>query len=246
MSALEPVLIPDLGDIDQVEVIELPIKAGDAVKQDDVLVVLESDKASMEVVAPRDGTLSELYIKEGDSVTSGQKVAALLLLGAELEVPNAPVQADQAANTAVQAADASRDDQSPAQSVEQEPLKPQAAPQQAVSPVARVVESVPDLGDIAAATVIEVNVAVGDRVGEGDPLVVLESDKASMEVPASQAGRVLSILVQEGDSLKSGSPVVEMETVESEGLGSATVPTPASAPVPTPASAPVPTPASAP
>ncbi|MEJ2681800.1 MAG: dihydrolipoamide acetyltransferase, partial [Gammaproteobacteria bacterium] len=142
MSALEPVLIPDLGDIDQVEVIELPIKAGDAVKQDDVLVVLESDKASMEVVAPRDGTLSELYIKEGDSVTSGQKVAALLLLGAELEVPNAPVQADQAANTAVQAVDASRDDQS-AQSVEQEPLKPQAAPQQAVSPVARVVESVP-------------------------------------------------------------------------------------------------------
>ncbi|MEJ2756465.1 MAG: hypothetical protein P8104_11720, partial [Gammaproteobacteria bacterium] len=102
MSALEPVLIPDLGDIDQVEVIELPIKAGDAVKQDDVLVVLESDKASMEVVAPRDGTLSELYIKEGDSVTSGQKVAALLVLGAELEVPKAPVQADQAANTAVQ------------------------------------------------------------------------------------------------------------------------------------------------
>ncbi|MEJ2682717.1 MAG: 2-oxo acid dehydrogenase subunit E2 [Gammaproteobacteria bacterium] len=77
------------------------------------------------------------------------------------------------------------------------------------------------MGDIAAATVIEVNVAVGDRVGEGDPLVVLESDKASMEVPASQAGRV------------------EMETLQREAQRSANVPTPATAQVPTPASRPV-------
>jgi pyruvate dehydrogenase E2 component (dihydrolipoamide acetyltransferase) len=197
MSALEPVVIPDLGDIDKVEVIELPVQAGASVKRDDVLLVLESDKASMEVVAPQDGTLSEVLVKEGDSVTSGQKVAVLATLMAEAPVESSEVAAEtEASAPAPAAAEATA-----------------GGVTQAVGDAndAVVTESVPDLGDIDSATVIELSVAPGDSVAEGDPLLVLESDKASMEVPASRAGVVQSLLVKEGDSVGSGADIAQLK-----------------------------------
>lgn len=210
MSALEPVVIPDLGDIDKVEVIELPVQAGASVKQDDVLLVLESDKASMEVVAPSDGTLSEVLVKEGDSVTSGQKVAVLATLMAE-----APVSAPAPAESAPVA--------EPAVPVE---APAATAPAPAVASE-NVTEVVPDLGDIDAAEIIELSVAPGQSVNEGDPLLVLESDKASMEVPASRSGVLQSFLVKVGDTIGSGT---EIAVIQTGGASEASVPAPVSQP----------------
>jgi pyruvate dehydrogenase E2 component (dihydrolipoamide acetyltransferase) len=202
MSALEPVVIPDLGDIDKVEVIELPVQPGATVKQDDVLLVLESDKASMEVVAPQDGTLSEVLVKEGDSVTSGQKVAVLATLMAE-----APV-ADSASSGQDPSSDKASVEQSPADTAVIEAVA--SVPATGPSGEQVVIEVVPDLGDIDSAAVIELSATPGETLQEGDPILVLESDKASMEVPASRAGVLKSLLVKEGDTLTSGAEIAQL------------------------------------
>ncbi len=199
MSALEPVVIPDLGDIDKVEVIELPVQVGASVTQDDVLLVLESDKASMEVVAPTDGTVSEFLVKEGDSVVSGQKVVMLATSEVEASV-SVPESADESA-----------------------PVAPDSAPTPGSTSVAapatvseNVTEVVPDLGDIDSAEIIELCVVPGQSVDEGDPLLVLESDKASMEVPASHAGVLQSFLVKAGETIGSGTEIAIIQTTTGE------------------------------
>jgi pyruvate dehydrogenase E2 component (dihydrolipoamide acetyltransferase) len=70
---------------------------------------------------------------------------------------------------------------------------------------------VPDIGDFDAVPVIEILVAVGDTVAAEDPLVVLESDKATMEVPSPSAGKVAAIEVAVGDTVKEGSPILSLE-----------------------------------
>ncbi len=70
---------------------------------------------------------------------------------------------------------------------------------------------VPDLGDFQNVPVIEIHVKVGDTVKEEDPIVTLESEKATMEVPSPAAGRIVKVLVKTGDKVSEGSPIVELE-----------------------------------
>ncbi len=188
--AKETVKIPDLGG-GSVDVIEVCVAVGDVVAKDDSLLVLESDKASMEIPSPLAGKVLSISLKEGETVEAGDLIL-------ELEVDGAEVEADDSPTPAVEA---------PQAESESEPAPAPVAPVSS----AREMILVPDVGSSDGIDVIEVCVAVGDVVSEGDSLVVLESDKASMEVPSPYSGTITKIVMKVGDSAKLGAEIAEIE-----------------------------------
>ena len=192
--AIETVTIPDLGGAESVEVIELCAAAGDAVEQEDSLVVLESDKASMDVPSPVDGSVVKYLVAEGDTVKVGDAIA-------EIETSAA----DTVTEEVVEAQPAPEPEPEP---VAEEVEAPQAA---AVSETSEQIALVPDIGSDDKVELIEVSVAVGDQVKEGETLVVLESDKATMDVPSTLTGTVVSMIAKEGDKLGTGDQVAVIE-----------------------------------
>ncbi|MCY4563521.1 MAG: biotin/lipoyl-binding protein, partial [Gammaproteobacteria bacterium] len=169
--------IPDIGDAENVEVIELCVAPGDSVGPDDAILVIESDKASMEVPAGISGTLEELLVGIGDPVEEGQLIARLSdpeqaaggLAGAH---PDAAAGVGEAEPR--DAPDVTAEEPAGEESIRE----PQAVAG------SELVVSVPDIGDAQDVLVIEVAIGPGDSVGPDDAILVIESDKASMEVPA--------------------------------------------------------------
>jgi pyruvate dehydrogenase E2 component (dihydrolipoamide acetyltransferase) len=187
--ALVEVKVPDIGDFDTVEVIELLVKPGDAVAVDQSLLTVESDKASMEIPSSAAGVLKELKVKLGDKVSEGTLVAVLEVAG--VAAAASPVMAVPA----------------PAPSATAAPAAP-AAPAAA----SEVTVVVPDIGDFESVTVIEVFVKPGDGVKAEQSLITVESDKASMEIPSSHAGTLQRVLVKLGDKVAKGSPIAVLTT----------------------------------
>ncbi|MFJ3262077.1 dihydrolipoyllysine-residue acetyltransferase [Pseudomonas sp. NPDC086581] len=206
----ETIRVPDIGN-GQGEVIELLVKVGDRIEADQSLLTLESDKASMEIPAPKAGVVKAIKVKIGDTLKEGDEI-----LEFEAEGGAAEAKAEE-----------------PAQPAAEEP-QPAAgpAPQPASSVGGVETIKVPDIGN-GQGEIIELMVKVGDRIEANQSLLTLESDKASMEIPAPKAGVVKAIKVKIGDTLKEGDDILELET---EG-GAATANTPAAA---APASAPAP------
>jgi pyruvate dehydrogenase E2 component (dihydrolipoamide acetyltransferase) len=193
--AKQQVTVPDIGGAEGAEVIELLVAEGDVVEQDQGLIVLESDKASMEIPSTAAGKVLELLVRVGQELAEGAPVAVI-------EVPAGE---ESAAASATSAA------------TEEPPAAPAAAPAESAEPVQQAADaaqsqsltvSVPDIGTEDPVELIEICVQVGDKVAEGDSLVVLESDKASMEVPAPFAGEVQQLLVEEGGSVSLGDPLM--------------------------------------
>ena len=197
MATIE-IQVPDIGDFDEVTVIELMVKVGDTVKAEQSLITVESDKASMEIPSSHGGVVKEIKVKLGDKVKQGSIVVSLE--SAEQNQAVAPAVAAQSAPASVAPAAA------PA---------PAAA---AIAPVAAAASGpvevrIPDIGDFKDVTVIELLVKVGDTVKVEQSLVTVESDKASMEIPSSTAGVVKEIKVQLGDTVNIGDLVVVLEGV---------------------------------
>lgn len=200
-AATVDVNVPDIGG-DEVNVTEIMVAVGDVVTEEQSLITVEGDKASMEVPAPFAGKVVEILVKSGDKVSTGSLIMKFEVAGAASSAP--------------------------AQSAET------AAP--AVATVAVKDVNVPDIGGDEV-NVTEIMVAVGDSVSEEQSLITVEGDKASMEVPAPFAGKVVEILVKSGDKVSTGSLIMKFEVA-----GAA----PAAAPAPAPVASATPAPTSAP
>ena len=184
----QQVLVPDVGEAEEVEVIEIFVRVGDVVSADDSLVVLESDKASMEIPSPVAGKVVAINVKEGDQVDEG----SLIL---ELDTEDmSPKDADSAQE---------------ASSIE-EPIATKSAKESPA--VTEHLVTVPDVGDAEEIVVTEIMVKVGDVVAFDDSIVVLESDKASMEIPSPFSGLILEVLTSEGEEVSEGDALVRMQT----------------------------------
>ena len=223
MSLVE-VKVPDIGDFKEVEVIEVLVKPGDRIVVDQSLITVESDKASMEIPSNQAGVVKELKVKIGDKVAEGSLVLMLEMEGAAQQA--APVAASAPAAAAPSAAPV------PA------PVPAAAAP--AAAPAGLIDVEVPDIGDFKEVEVIELLVKPGDTVAVDQSLITVESDKASMEIPSSQAGVVKELKVKIGDKVSKGSPLLVLE-----GQGASVPAAAAAAPAPavaaTAPSAPAPT-----
>ncbi len=195
--AIEKITVPDLGEASDVEVIELLVTVGQQVAENDSLLVLESDKAAMEIPAPMAGIVKSIAINLGDTVSTGVEILSL-----EVENNNA---------SAESVADVAADETQQAPQVDES--SPKAAPASVKAEQPASIESVvtvPDLGTDDEVDVIEIHVSAGDRLEADQPLLTLESDKAAMEVPSPQAGEVLEILVKVGDKVKTGAEVLKL------------------------------------
>ncbi|PMO30474.1 pyruvate dehydrogenase complex dihydrolipoyllysine-residue acetyltransferase [Vibrio breoganii] len=216
-SELKEVHVPDIGG-DEVEVTEIMVAVGDTVEEEQSLLTVEGDKASMEVPAPFAGTVKEIKIASGDSVSTGSLVMVFEVAGTPVAGSGAP-----AAPAPVASA----------------PVAAPAAASAAGTPERQEV-NVPDIGGDEV-EVTEIMVSVGDSVEEEQSLITVEGDKASMEVPAPFGGTVKEIKITEGDSVTTGSLIMVFETVG----GGAAAPA-AAAPAPVAAAAAAPAAAQAP
>jgi pyruvate dehydrogenase E2 component (dihydrolipoamide acetyltransferase) len=202
--AVEKILVPDLGTDDAVEVIELLVKAGDSISGNDNLVVLESDKAAMEIPSPKAGVVKSVLVQVGASVKTGTALIELETSGAGSAPPAAEAPKPAAPAAASPAAVAAASPGSVA--------APQATATSAAATGGVQAVFIPDLGTDAAVEVIDIIVKIGDEVGEEGGLVTLETDKAAMDVPAQVAGIVRAIKVKVGDKVKTGAHLADIET----------------------------------
>ncbi|MFL2856692.1 MAG: dihydrolipoyllysine-residue acetyltransferase [Pseudohongiellaceae bacterium] len=213
--AIENITVPDLGDATEVEVIELLVSVGQSVEENDSLLVLESDKAAMEIPAPMSGVVKSIAVNLGDQVTTGSEMLSLEveeIVAAEIEKSvDAEVEEETIPEPEV-----------PAEEQEETPASNES--------ILNTIE-VPDLGTDDEVDVIEIHIKVGDTVGVDDSLITLESDKAAMEVPSPQAGELMELLISVGDKVKTGSAIAVIKGIGAASGGKVEKPaTPTSAP----------------
>ncbi|HSH42790.1 MAG TPA: dihydrolipoyllysine-residue acetyltransferase [Arenicellales bacterium] len=194
--------VPDIGDFEDVPIVEILVKEGDVIDAETPLVTLESDKAAMDVPSPSAGTVKEILVSVGDTVSQGSRLLVL-------ETDTASGEADSDSSEA--AAGPSGD--SPGKQQDEQKRGGDDAGKQADAGGSTTV-SVPDIGDFSDVEVIEVHVSAGDTLKAEDPMITLESDKATMDVPAPAGGTVIEVMVKTGDRVSQGDPVLTLESSE--------------------------------
>jgi pyruvate dehydrogenase E2 component (dihydrolipoamide acetyltransferase) len=205
------VKVPDIGDFKDVPVIEVLVKPGDVVKAEQSLISLESDKATMDVPSPVAGAITEVLAKVGDKVSMGTLIARVESADSETKAEAAPAKAaaSPAAPEKTEAAPATAAASSTPKAATPAPAK-----------LATIDIKIPDIGDFKDVPVIEVLVKAGDTVEAEQPILTLESDKASMDVPSPAAGKIAEIVVKVGDKVSMGSVIGKLDAAGSAGSAS--------------------------
>ena len=211
---IESVQIPNIGTEDEVEVIEVLVAGRDKVEEGQSLIVLENDKASMEIPAPFGGQVIDIKVKVGDKVTEGMEIMTMAPAASSMKAAKAKFSVSESSSA-------------PKESLSKTPAKEKKIPAQKKESAMEEKEievKVPHLGVDDAVEIIEVHIEKGQRVKKDDVLIVLESDKASMEIPAPAGGSIVELKVKKGDKVKSGDAIALMtssaDLVENEMLGS--------------------------
>jgi pyruvate dehydrogenase E2 component (dihydrolipoamide acetyltransferase) len=186
------IIVPDLGEFENVEVIEILVSVGESVEREAGLITVETDKAAMDIPSPENGVVEEISVAVGDTVSTGDVIGRLSIEVGDTVVIAPALLHEASGDTTVLAA----------------PAKPAGEIQKAGGVQTLVV---PDLGDFGDVEVIEVHIAKGDKINIEDALVTLETDKAAMDVPAIVGGRIESVLVRVGDKVSKGSSLAIIE-----------------------------------
>ena len=195
------VVVPELGDFADVEVIEVLVQPGDAVAAEQGLITLETDKAAMDVPSPSAGKITELKVKKGDRVSAGHVIATL-----------EPAEAGEAAAAAPERDARPEDDRTVRQpKIERPAAAPASGTAAPSAPKEPRTVAVPDLGDFSGVEIIDVLVKPGDDVAAEQGVVTLETEKASMDVPSPEAGRVLELKVAVGDKVSTGDALLVLQ-----------------------------------
>lgn len=208
----ETIRVPDVGSSDPVDVIEVSVKKGDSVEAEDTIVVLESDKASVEVPCPKAGTVLELLVKAGDRVKEGDPLLELDTEAGDGGTEDDQSSGDEPENEPAAEKDQSGDNEQGGKEEKAEPKADQKPANKESGGTREETIPAPDLGDIDEAEIIELSVSEGDTVEAEQTILVLESDKASLEIPSPAAGTVKKLLVKTGDKITSGTELMVLET----------------------------------
>ena len=194
MAKNNEITVPDIGGAVDVDVIEILVKEGDQVEEETSLITLESDKASMEIPSPRAGTIKSLSMKVGDKVSEGDVI--LTLEDDDAEDDTNDLKESEQSNTQ--------------EKVDDESSKSQTTTnKESIQSV-----HVPDIGGAENVDVIEILVSEGDEIKKEESIITLESDKASMEIPAPASGKIESIALKIGDKVSEGDLILKMVSQE--------------------------------
>ncbi|MEQ6884656.1 dihydrolipoyllysine-residue acetyltransferase [Salicola sp. Rm-C-2C1-2] len=203
----QAIRVPELGGADSVEIVGVLVNVGDSVNAEDPLLELESDKATVELPAPADGTVTRLDVKEGDSLKEGDLVG--MMETAEIGASGDSDQSEGEEGSI--GASPARDEEQTSDDASDETEAPQDdAPSGGEQPI-----HVPELGGAESVEIVGVLVSVGDSVNAEDPLLELESDKATVEMPSPATGTITRLDVKQGDALKEGDVVGALEVAGS-------------------------------
>ena len=189
MAELIEIKVPDIGDFDEVEIIEVLVAEGDSVEVNQDIITLESDKAAMEIPSPADGVIKELKVAVGQKVKQGDVIALAEAASTTTTEASSPVKSSPAAIATP---------------------SPEAVPEVVAGGLIDI--EVPDIGDFDEVEIIEVLVSEGDSVDVNQDIITLESDKAAMEIPSPVAGTVKQLKVAVGDKVKQGDVIAIAET----------------------------------
>lgn len=195
--SIEQIKLPDVGG-EEVEIIEISVKVGDSIGEDDTIIVVETEKASMDIPAPFAGTIESLVVKAGDKIKEGDLIATL--------ATSASASSETVKEEVVTAA--------PAKIVEEVKTEEKTVEVSTASQeTTLVIEDifVPDVGGDESVDVIEIIASVGDFLNEEDGIITLETEKATMDVPTPISGKLVEILVNAGDKVKTGSLIARIE-----------------------------------
>ncbi|NWN89889.1 dihydrolipoyllysine-residue acetyltransferase [Marinobacter adhaerens] len=207
----QEIKVPDLGGAEDVEVIELLVSVGDTVEAEDPILTIETDKASVELPSPGAGKITSLSVEVGDKLNDGDVVGMI-----EASNGSESGESDSSDAEAEEPEEKEPKNETDSESEpEAEESKPAARKKSAATRKETVL--VPSLDGMEDVPVIEINVAEGDTLEVEAPLVTVESDKASMEIPSPYAGKVDKVLVAEGDKLSEGDKILEMTVTEEDG-----------------------------
>ncbi|MBR9870384.1 MAG: dihydrolipoyllysine-residue acetyltransferase [Gammaproteobacteria bacterium] len=204
----QEIKVPDLGGADEVEVIEIIASEGDTVQEEDPILTVETDKATVELPSPAAGKISKITAKVGDKIKEGDVVAMLVASDDSGDSGD-----EEEGSGSAEAESKSDSEEKP--EAKSEDSKPAPKKQSGGSRTERV--KVPSLDGMEDIPVIEINVSEGDTVAVDDPLVTVESDKATMEIPSPFAGKVSKLLVKEGDKLSEGADLLDLVVEDESG-----------------------------
>jgi len=188
------IVVPDLGDFENVEIIEVLVAPGDGVAREDGLITLETDKASFDVPAPESGVVESLTVGPGDSVSTGDVIGKLTVMASDTAAVESAIAETPRGDTTT-------------------PATPEGAQEKSGGKQTLVV---PDLGDFDEVEIIEVHIAAGDKVEVEDPLITLETDKAAMDVPAVVAGTIESVMIKVGEKVSAGAALAIIDAVAAD------------------------------
>ncbi|RUO75861.1 dihydrolipoyllysine-residue acetyltransferase [Idiomarina seosinensis] len=213
--------VPDVGG-EEVEVIEILVSEGDTIEQEDGVVTVESDKASMDIPASSGGKIVELKVKEGDTISEGDVLAVIEAAGESDDADDSgddsadDTQASEEETSEESEKTEAEDDNDDADDEDEgksdEPSKSSGSGESKVIDV-----EVPDIGDEEDVEIIEVLVSKGDSVAKEDGLITLETDKATMDVPCPDDGDIVEMLVKEGDKVSQGSVIAKLKVAGDSG-----------------------------
>ncbi len=227
----QDIKVPDLGGAEEVEVIEVLVSEGDALEEEDPILTVESDKASVELPSPVAGKITQLSVKVGDRLKEGDVVGKI---DTDLSDEESTDDADdgseadtgdaaesEVSDKADEADDGGDTDREEPPTDDEQGEEPAPSKGERSGGSRTEIVKVPGLDGFENIPIIEINVSEGDAIGVEDPLVTVESDKATMEIPSPYEGTVNRVLVSEGDKISEGDDLLEM-TVEEAGGEKAT------------------------
>lgn len=207
--SIKEVTVPDLGDVESVEVIEINVQPGDAVEKEQTWVVVESDKATLEIPSPADGKVDSVKVSVGDQIRQGDLLGTMEVAG---EGSDKVADKDSGKEAASDDADAKAETKAGTDQKETEkPSEQKSAAKSSGGQEQEITVPVPDIGGAEDVEVIEINVEEGSELQAEDTMIVLESDKATMEVPCPQAGTVTHVLVKVGDKVSEGTEILKLK-----------------------------------
>jgi pyruvate dehydrogenase E2 component (dihydrolipoamide acetyltransferase) len=205
MSDFIPIKVPDLGDIDDAEIIEILIMVGDSIQKDSPLITLETDKATMDIPSLYTGTVKKIHVHVGDTLSKGDVIIDILPLsnGSKAEVSNEKkaIHQKEESNAIVSSSEKKKEHKEQKNEIKKS--------NEGMSELKIIY--VPDIGDASNVEIIEILIAKGDQVKKDQGLIVLETDKATMEVPSNDKGEVIELLVAVGDKVSQGDKIAQIK-----------------------------------
>ena len=208
--------VPDLGDFHDVEIIDVLVKPGDTIEIDTPLLTLETEKATLDVPSTEVGVVKSIAVKKGDRVSKGSVILVLEADSGSRLADSKKAEASQPSAREDKPAVAASS--SGSQTVSPTSAAASSEPTANRQPLTASTLSVPDIGDFKDVEVIDVLVKEGDKIEIDTPLLTLETEKATIDVPATSAGTVKSIAVKKGDRVSKGSAILTLEAVSSSRL----------------------------